>query len=312
MSRLALYHFETLLWISRLGTFAAAADRLNTTQPSISARVREVENRVGTPIFRRDGRRMILTAKGRQLVRDCEPLWSALEQALLDAGAESGASGIVRIGAGEIAAASCLPLFLVETKALFPGVTLEVAIDLTATMLEQLLAGTRDIVFLAGPVRSPGIRTHAIGSVGLVWLAAPAVTARMAQEPAWIPPIWSLPRNSPLHPAMLAELAGRPQWRRQINGCNNVRMLIDIASSGGGLALLPITMVADAVKTGVLVEALPRPDKTITFEVAIRAGELDAAVLSIYERARQLAIDPAQATRFNAEPVSDGCSSGQG
>lgn len=58
MRRLSLYHLETLLWISRLGTFAAAAERLNTTQPAISARVRELESRLGYAIFQRAGRAM--------------------------------------------------------------------------------------------------------------------------------------------------------------------------------------------------------------------------------------------------------------
>ena len=42
ISRISLYHLETLLWIDRLGTFSAAAERLNTTQPAVSARMRKV------------------------------------------------------------------------------------------------------------------------------------------------------------------------------------------------------------------------------------------------------------------------------
>ena len=34
INRIAFYHLETLLWIARLGTFAAAAARLNTTRVS--------------------------------------------------------------------------------------------------------------------------------------------------------------------------------------------------------------------------------------------------------------------------------------
>jgi DNA-binding transcriptional LysR family regulator len=57
-------------------------------------------------------------------------------------------------------------------------VTLEIEIDLTARMLQQVLAGTTDIAFLAGPVENPGIRTCGIGSVGLVWLASPGTVAQ--------------------------------------------------------------------------------------------------------------------------------------
>ena len=54
INRVSLYHLETLLWIDRLGTFSAAAERLNTTQPAVSARMRELEQRLGSPLFRRD------------------------------------------------------------------------------------------------------------------------------------------------------------------------------------------------------------------------------------------------------------------
>ncbi len=159
MKRIALFHLETLMWIDRLGTFAAAAQRLNTTQPAISARVREIEEQLGVPLFQREGRRMVLSARGRRLVQATEPLYHGLEQVLLEASDFAGATASVRIGAGEIAAASCLPSFIQAIERDRPGVAMEIEIDLTAPLLHQLLNGTRDIVFLAGPVASPGMRT---------------------------------------------------------------------------------------------------------------------------------------------------------
>ena len=112
MNRIALYHLETLLWINRLGSFSAAANRLNTTQPGISARIRELENHLGIPLFARQGRNMILSVQGRELVRRCEQVWPSLQQALLNPVDLSSVAGIVRIGSGEIAAASCLSAFV--------------------------------------------------------------------------------------------------------------------------------------------------------------------------------------------------------
>ena len=74
INRIALYHLETLLWIDRLGTFSAAAERLNTTQPAVSARMRELEQRLGSALFRRDGRAMSLTPAGRKLVAEANRL----------------------------------------------------------------------------------------------------------------------------------------------------------------------------------------------------------------------------------------------
>lgn len=287
MNRIALYHLETLLWIARLGTFAAAAERLNTTQPTISARVRELESQLGYPLFRREGRRMLLTVRGRQLVRDTEPLWAALERTLAPDGL-AGARGVVRLGVGEIAAASCLPGFVAQVERDLPAVTLDITISLTAQLLQDLLSATSDLVFLAGPVASPGLVTASLGAVALRWMASPATAMRMAAGAA--APIWSLPRHSPLHQVMLETLAERGLSPPLIATCTNVRALIDIVAQGQGLALLPETMVRGGSD---LVEVWPRPRRGIEFQAAIRAEESDPVVLDLFRRAKALQIDPA-------------------
>lgn len=293
MRKLAIYHLETLVWIARLGTFRAAAERLGTTQPAISARVREIESQLGIEVFRREGRGVTLTARGRQLVRDCEPLLASFERALMAAGDLAGATGVVRIGAGEIAAASCLPGFVREVEADLPGITLEVDLDLTARMLQQLLAGTRDMVFLAGPVASPGLLTVPIGEVGLVWLASPATAA--AGGFARSLPVWSIGAHSPIHQVLLGELAvaqdsGRAR-HRSLNICNNVQTMIGIIAAGRGAALFPEIMVREHIADGRLVEVLPPPSQRIRFQAAIRSGEQDPVILELYCRARGLRID---------------------
>lgn len=79
MRRLSLTNLETLCWIARLGSFTAAAQRLNTTQPAISGRIRELEQSLGVQLFRRQGRKMELTILGRELVERSQPLIDRLE-----------------------------------------------------------------------------------------------------------------------------------------------------------------------------------------------------------------------------------------
>lgn len=290
MKRIALYHLETLLWIARLGTFRAAAERMNTSQPAISARVREIEDQLGIAIFRREGRNMVLTARGRRLVQECEPLWAGFEKVLLTASGFEGASGVVRVGSGEIAAASCLPGFVHAVERDLPGVTLELELDLTARMFQQLLGGTIDLAFLAGPVASPGIRTAPIGSVGLVWAASRA-TAEAGGFAVPLP-VWSIPDHSPLHGVTIDSLAEHGITPRSLGTCNNVRMLIDIVSGGGGAAVLPEPMIRPLLVDGTLAEVLPRPARTIRFEAAIRQTESDPLVLELFRRAGELRMDP--------------------
>jgi len=288
MKRIAIYHLETLLWIARLGTFHAAAERLNTSQPAISARVREIEEQLGIAVFRREGRRMVLTARGRRLVKECEPLLAGFEQAMLTASGFAGASGVVRIGSGEIAAASCLPGFVTAIERDLPGVALEVELDLTARMLQQLLAGRIDLALLAGPVVSPGMRSVPLGAVELAWVAS-----RSTAEGGGFAnplPVWSIPDHSPLHAVTVESLASNGITPRALCTCNNVRTLIDIVSGGGGAAVVPRSMVREELSSGDMVEVLPSPDRTVQFEAAIRSTESDPVVLELFRRAGTLRV----------------------
>lgn len=288
MRRISLYHLETLLWISRLGTFGAAAERLNTTQPGVSARIRELEHQIGFRLFERAGRTMALTVRGRAFVRECEPLWTSIERTFLQSGRFEGASGIVRIGAGEIAAATCLPSFFTGLKAEMPRVTLEMEIDLSHGLLQKLLSANCDLIFLAGPVASPNIETAPIGAVDMMWIASPALGDRGFDGPC--PTLWLLHRHSPIHGVARASLEAAGQGDATINSCNNVRSLIDIVLSGGGISFVPEIMARDHLDRGTLVRLRPDLDRSIPFHAAIRAQERDPLVRDIFARAAALEI----------------------
>ncbi|WP_242125982.1 LysR family transcriptional regulator [Sphingobium sp. Sx8-8] len=290
INRIAFYHLETLLWIARLGTFAAAAARLNTTQPAISARVRELENHLGTALFRREGRTMTLTPAGRELVRESEPLWARFQSVLTECSDISGATGVVRIGAGEIAAASCLPGFVAQLNHDLPRVSLEVEIALTADLIQQLTAGRTDIAFAPGQIAHPMLRTVPIGGVDLLWLASPGTVAAMRDAPTALKvPIWSLSNLSPLYRIMKEAIAASDLGWRSVNLCNNMRTMIDIVLEGDGIGIFPQPMVRQQMAEGTLVPVPGAPAMPpVEFRVAVRATETDPLVLAIFERAARL------------------------
>ncbi len=302
INRIALYHIETLLWIARLGTFNAAAERLNTTQPSISARMRELENHIGFAIFRREGRRMLLTVKGREFAEQCESLWAQLENVLLATEAFSTATGIVKIGCGEIAAVECLPDFMADVKQLMPSVTLEVDIDLTINLRHRLESGVIDFAFLVGPIDSPGLDAWPIGTVEMKWLMSSELASRLpkaeikpeaqAGTPADVPdvPVWCLSRPSHLYQVMAESLRQANLARPVINTCNHVRSLIDIVASSGGMAILPEILVRERISSGELVPVRGMTADPIPFFAVVRKGENEPIVLEILKRARELRI----------------------
>lgn len=66
-----LRQLRCLLALADLLNFGRAAERLNVTQPTLSAQLREVETRLGTPLFERN-RPASCRQTGAELARDCE------------------------------------------------------------------------------------------------------------------------------------------------------------------------------------------------------------------------------------------------
>lgn len=296
MNRIAFHHIETLLWIARLGTFSAAANRMNTSQPSVSSRMRELEHLLGEPIFQREGRRMLLTVKGRQLVQELEPLWFQIERTLLPPDAASSLSGIIKIGCGEIAAIRSLPQLLTGIGQQMPRLCLEVEVDLTINLRHKLESGHLDLAIMVGPIDSHALLSHSVGRVDMHWYvgrklfdAAPAVTA-LELMARW--PVWCLSRPSHLY-ELMTEAFRRSRSRPQtINTCNNVRALIETILQGAGAAILPDILVQPDVDAGRLVKVVdPSFDTSVEFFSVIRRAEGDPAVHEVFKRAREIRLD---------------------
>jgi len=307
IDRISLYHLETLVCISQLGTFAAAAERLNTTQPAVSARVTELQDRLGMALFQRSGRNMILTPEGRKLVQDYLPVWEKLRGILLRTAEFEQLSGVVRIGVGEIAAATCLPPFVAEQRISFPGLIFEIDVELTAQLIHGVLTGKFDFALAAGSIAHPVLKSTSVGAAKVLWVASPQIASGLRPDAVQEHlPFWSLPGHSPLYGAMRQALAEHGLPDQSISLCNNLRTMIDIVMMGGGLALVPEAMVRDHIRGGQLVPVLEDVKvEPIAFQIISRLMERDPVVVEILRRADGMDLGAGSYSKNGRGPESD-------
>ena len=100
-ARITFRQIETFYWIARLGSFSEAAQILNTTQPAVSNRIRELESGLKAKLFARNGRGVTLTPVGRDLLGLAEQLLELGHEFLARARTDAGIAGVIRIGAAD-------------------------------------------------------------------------------------------------------------------------------------------------------------------------------------------------------------------
>jgi len=160
------------------GGITRAAAALHRVQSNVTTRVKQLEQRLGTRLFNRQGRRLVLSAEGRVLLAYADRLLrlSSEAQAALKGNAPH---GLLRIGALESTAATRLPPVLARYHRAYPAVRLELATGTSGALVGKVLREEIEAAFVAEPFPAQGLETLHAFSEELV-LITPKDHARVA------------------------------------------------------------------------------------------------------------------------------------
>ncbi len=159
-----LRHLRYFVAVADHASFSQAAAALRVSQPALSRQIRDLEEELGRPLFRRDPGRIALTASGAALLEKVRPILSAV--AALPDVVRGGAHGAVRrlrlAHFGTFLALHLTP-YLQRLRQRRPGLRMELVEVVPAEALKQLRAGELDAVLTGHPgaSRLRGLR-HAL------------------------------------------------------------------------------------------------------------------------------------------------------
>jgi DNA-binding transcriptional LysR family regulator len=137
---------RTFVAIAETGSFTRAATLVARTQSAVSMQMRRLEERVGRPLFERDGRASRLTAEGERMLPHARRILKAQAEALqaFDDGAEA---GLVRLGVPDDYA-GFLPEVLGRFACCRPLVEITVECKESADLIDLVQAGELDIAII--------------------------------------------------------------------------------------------------------------------------------------------------------------------
>lgn len=292
-----LLNAETLVWIAKTGTFRGAAETMFTTQPAISARMRELEHQLGVPLFEKRGRNLELTPAARRFMERVEPLLGAVDRAFSmdDPGEEVlGASGTIRLGMGEITM-TWFSGIMAELRRIMPRVSYEIQMDLAYQLKQQLRQGALDLAIVAGPVEDARFVSYPLGSTKMVWMVSPSLMLdeygqrKSVNQLLATSPLWCVSRPSEYSVAAQRILRKYGANLDNICTCNHLVALIELVERGAGIGQLPEIMVADRVFSGKL-EPLSEhlEDTELNFYIACHEDRTHPAIDRIMQAAVRL------------------------
>ncbi|HRN77461.1 LysR family transcriptional regulator [Ottowia sp.] len=191
------------------GGVTRAARRLHRVPSNVTTRIKQLEERLGVPLFQRRGRGLVLTDSGRVLMGHAERLLQMADTAEREL--RSGTvRGVLRLGSLESAAGVRLPPLLSGFHAEYPEVSIELQTGTTQALLAKLERFEIEAAFVSEPFEP----------------------ARLASVPAFQEELVLISARGEPRPRRAADLDGRTLVTFP-NGCSYRQRLLEWLAADG-------------------------------------------------------------------------------
>ena len=179
--RYDLHHLWYFWNVARFGGITPASKQLHVTQSTICGIVKQLERDLGSPLFQRQGRSLVLTKSGTLAKSYADEMFAlGLELNSRFGGASTAGRQVLRVGVEDM-----LPDLLVHrllAPVLSAQVRLECQDDQAVELVNDLCQQHYDVILVDHPItpdHSIRISNHQLGETTLSFMATPKVTRRL-------------------------------------------------------------------------------------------------------------------------------------
>jgi DNA-binding transcriptional LysR family regulator len=269
--RLSLSRLEVFVATARAGSTRAAAGRVARSQSAASSSLAELEAVLGTPLFDRVGRRLVLNESGRALLPQAVQLLD--DAARVEAAFARAAPAPLRVAASFTVGEYLLPDLVAAWRREHPAQPVRLDIGNSTDVARAVEAFEVDVGFVEGPVEAASLRVRRWRDDELVVVAAPGhplgtgrATVRQLAAAPWV----VRERGSGTREATDRWLAARLAPMRVELELGSSEAIKRVVAAGIGLGCLSRLAVAEALAEGKLVEvrtALPKATRALAVVV---------------------------------------------
>jgi LysR family transcriptional regulator for metE and metH len=147
-------HLQLVEAVAEHGSLTRAGERLHLTQSALSHQLREIEERLGTSLFLRLNKRMVLTPAGERLLDSARQVLGRLVETERNIRAlATERQGVIRLTTECYTCYHWLPPLLRTFQRRFPRVEVRIDVESTPRPLPPLLDGRLDLAIVSCRVR---------------------------------------------------------------------------------------------------------------------------------------------------------------
>ncbi len=250
-------HLKLIVAVSEEKSVTRAGERLHLTQSALSHQLRDIEERLGTPLFSRLNKRMILTQAGERLLQSARQVLDELKRAEDDiAQIAAGDHGSLRISTECYTCYHWLPEMLKDFNRKFPKVEVKILLEATHRPIPALLNGKLDFAIVSDLVRDKRLSYKALFHDEVVVIMAPHHP--LARRPYISPKdfadqtvfSYSPPAESTLYNKVLLPAGVKPARFSEVQ---LTEAIIEMVKAGLGVSALARWAVARQIESGQLV-----------------------------------------------------------
>jgi len=151
---LDIRHLKLIVAVTEEKSVTKAGERLHLTQSALSHQLRDIEEKLGTPLFLRMNKRMILTPAGEKLLLAAHQILAELKRTEDEISQMAvGRQGTLRISTECYTCYHWLPHLLKEFSRKFPGVEVKIVVEATHRPIQALLHGKLDLAIVSSVQR---------------------------------------------------------------------------------------------------------------------------------------------------------------
>jgi DNA-binding transcriptional LysR family regulator len=163
------------------GGIVRAANKLNRVQSNVTTRIRQLEQHLGTRLFRRQGRCIRLSAEGHVLRIYADRLLRLADEAVSEMRTGK-PQGVFRLGSLESTAGSRLAPILSRFHTLYPDVVVELATGTAGALVKRVMHFELEAAFVSEPFTASGLEARPVFEERLVLVTSR--TIRKVSGPA--------------------------------------------------------------------------------------------------------------------------------